>query len=134
MHELIRFEQPPLDRLLMQINLRATPEERQLSAMLRACAEKMRDSSNPQLLRVFSGASVRAPSYSVLGEADRGAYENLLGELGRTGLDGQLKRLDQAHAYFCRREEEVGAACAQRARLIRTLGVTGGAAAFLLLI
>ena len=70
----------------------------------------------------------------MLTEADKGAFEALLGELGRTGLDEQMKLIGEADERLRRREAEVEHECAQRSRLIRTLGVTAGAAVFLLLI
>ena len=67
-------------------------------------------------------------------EAHGGAFEALLGEPGRTGLDEQMKLIGEADERLRRREAEVEHECAQRSRLIRTLGVTAGAAVFLLLI
>ena len=85
-----------------------------------------------QMHPAFSGLLCAA--FGVLTEEDRGAFEALLGELGRTGLDEQLRLIGAADERLRRREAEVERDCAQRARLIRTLGVTAGAAVFLLLI
>ena len=132
--DVLRFEQPELAQLLRRVNLRATPQERQLSQLLHACAERLDRCVNPQLTLLFAGECVRAPGYGVLTEADKGAFEALLGELGRTGLDEQMKLIGEADERLRRREAEVEHECAQRSRLIRTLGVTAGAAVFLLLI
>ena len=45
-----------------------------------------------------------------------------------------MKLIGEADERLRRREAEVEHECAQRSRLIRTLGVTAGAAVFLLLI
>ena len=132
--DVLRFEQPELAQLLRHVNLRATPQERQLSQLLHACAERLDRCVNPQLTLLFAGECVRAPGYGVLTEEDKGAFEALLGELGRTGLDEQMKLIGEADERLRRREAEVEHECAQRSRLIRTLGVTAGAAVFLLLI
>lgn len=133
-HQLIRYEQPPLDVLLSRIDLHATPEEKRLSALLRACGDQIGKSGNLQLLRVFEIQSAKTPGYTVLSREDRVAFESLLSELGQTGLREQLQLIDCADERLRSREEELEKEYHLRARLIRTLGVTGGAAAFLLLI
>lgn len=57
-----------------------------------------------------------------------------MAELGRTGLDEQLRILSDADERLRQREESLRRDAGRRAQLIRTLGVTGGAALFLLLI
>lgn len=132
--EVLRYEQPELAELLRRVDLRATPQERQLTGLLHACAQRLERSANPQLMLLFAGESARAPGFSVLSEEDRSAFEALLGELGRTGLDGQMRLLGAADERLRGREEELARESAMRSRLIRTLGVTAGAAVFLLLI
>lgn len=134
MHERIRYEQPSLAALLAGINLNATPEERQLSTLLHACSERISRGSNPQLVQVFGRESRRLAGYAVLGKADRCAFESVLAELGRTGMSEQLRLISAADERLRQREEEIAAECQVRARLIRTLGVTAGAAAFMLLV
>lgn len=134
MHEIIRYEQPELVSLLKKVNLRATPQEKQLTQLLHACAERIENSANPQLLLLFDAQAKQINGFSVLSQEDRSAFEALLCELGRTGLHEQLQLISAADERLRQREEALRAECAIRMRLIRTLGVTGGAAAFLLLV
>ena len=66
--------------------------------------------------------------------ADKNAFENILAELGRTGLDEQLRLIDEADERLRQREEILRQETSKRAQMIRTLGITGGAAVFLMLI
>lgn len=134
MGDVLRYEQPELGELLLRIDLKATAQERQLTQLLHACAARLERCVNPQLMLLFSGESARLPGYGVLSEEDRSAFETLLGELGRTGLEEQLRLIGAADERLRRREEELAQESALRARLIRTLGLTAGAAVFLLLI
>lgn len=88
----------------------------------------MENSANPQLVELFVREAGRTPSYGVLAEADREAFEQVLGELGRTGLEEQLRILSEADGRLYQREESLRRDAARRAQMIRTLGVTGGAA------
>ena len=72
--------------------------------------------------------------YGVLSDEDRSAFEGVLAELGRTGLDEQLKLIGEADERLRRHEERLRQEVQKRAQLIRTLGITGGAAVFLMLI
>lgn len=130
----IRYEQPPLEKLLFGIDLKATQQERELTRILHACAARLRDSANPQLTLLFAGESARFASYGVLSEEDRHAFEELIGELGRRRLDEQIRLIGGADERLRQREEMLVRDCAKRTQLIRTLGVAGGAAAFLILI
>ena len=105
MNDVIRYERLPLAALLARMDLRATREQRELTRLLHLCGERMENSANPQL-----------------------------GELGRTGLEEQLRILSEADGRLYQREESLRRDAARRAQMIRTLGVTGGAAAFLMLI
>lgn len=134
MNDVIRYEQPGLETLLKRVDLRSTPQERELTRLLHASAERLSHCTNPQLMLLFAGESARLPSYGVLSEEDRGAFEAVLGELGRTGLEEQLRLINEADERLRRREEALSQEAARRAQLIRTLGLTGGAAMFLLLI
>ena len=131
MNDVIRYERLPLAALLARMDLRATREQRELTRLLHLCGERMENSANPQL---FVREAGRTPSYGVLAEADREAFEQVLGELGRTGLEEQLRILSEADGRLYQREESLRRDAARRAQMIRTLGVTGGAAAFLMLI
>lgn len=134
MNSMIRYEQPTLGQMLTQIELRATPQEKALTQMLHACGKRLENSANPQLLKLFCGESNRLAGYGVLNGADKNAFENILAELGRTGLDEQLRLIDEADERLRQREEILRQETAKRAQMIRTLGITGGAAVFLMLI
>lgn len=134
MNDLIRYEQLPLEDMLMRIELRTTQQDRDLTRLLHASAQRLGHCVNPQLMLLFAGESARLPSYGVLSEEDRSAFEMVLGELGRTGMREQLRLIGEADERLRAREEELRVQAGKRAQLIRTLGLTGGAAAFLLLI
>lgn len=134
MHSAIRYERPDLCGLLACVDMRATPQERELTRLLHACAHRLAGSACPQVLQLFSGESARAAGYGVLSEEDRAAFEGVLAELGRTGMDEQLRLIDGADERLRAREEVLRREAGRRAQLIRTLGLTGGAAIFLLLI
>lgn len=134
MSSVIRYEQPGLADLLARMDLRATPQERELTQLLHRCAQRMYASPNPQLLLLFSGESARLPGYGVLSQEDRAAFEGVLAELGRTRLQEQLRLIDSADERLRTREELLERESAARTRLIRTLGVCCGAAVFLILI
>ena len=89
---------------------------RDLTRLLHACGARLENSVNPQLVEIFAAETERTPGYGVLSQTDRSAFEQVMAELGRTGLDEQLRILSDADER------------------LRTLGVTGGAALFLLLI
>lgn len=134
MHNIIRYEQPGLAALLLRIDLTKTPQERELTRLLHACAQRLEHCVNPQLMLLFAGESTATAGYGVLNEEDRMAFEGVLGELGRVGLDEQLRLIDTANEQLRLREETLAREAGRRAQLIRTLGLTGGAAVFLLLI
>ena len=134
MSSVIRYEQPDLPELLLRMDLRATQQERELTQLLHRCAQRIYASANPQLLVLFAAESARLSGYGVLSREDRAAFESVLAELGRSRLEEQLRLIDSADERLRVREEQLACACSQRARLIRTLGVCGGAAAFLILI
>ena len=134
MNGIIRYEQPELPALLERIDLRATPQERELTRLLHGCAARLRTSSSPQLMLLFAGETARLPGYGVLSEEDRSAFEAVLGELGRTRLHEQISLIDAADERLRAREETLRSECRRRSQLIRTLGMACGAAAFLILI
>lgn len=134
MSSAIRYEQPGLADLLAQIDLRATPQERELTRLLHRCAQRLYASANPQLLLIFSGESARLAGYGVLSREDRAPFEGVLAELGRTRLTEQLRLIDRADEQLRAREEQLARESGMRTRLIRTLSVCGGAALFLILI
>ena len=134
MCDLIRYEQPALGELLLRVDLRATPQERELTRLLHACAQRLAHCVSPQLRLLFEGESARVPGYGVLGEEDRAAFEAVLGELGCRNLSEQLRLIDEADERLRQREEVLRRETARRAQLIRALSLTGGAAAFLILL
>ena len=134
MNDLIRYEQLPLEDMLMRIELRTTQQDRDLTRLLHASAQRLGHCVNPQLMLLFAGETARLPGYGVLSEEDRSAFEGVLAELGRTRLPEQIRLLDSADERLRAREEELERESGRRARIIRTLGVSLGAAAFLILI
>ena len=133
-NDMIRYERVPLAKLLQSIELHATREQRDLTRLLHACGARLENSVNPQLVEIFAAETERTPGYGVLSQTDRSAFEQVMAELGRTGLDEQLRILSDADERLRQREECLRRDAGRRAQLIRTLGVTGGAALFLLLI
>ena len=107
MNDVIRYERLPLAALLARMDLRATREQRELTRLLHLCGERMENSANPQLVELFVREAGRTPSYGVLAEADREAFEQVLGELGRTGLEEQLRILSEADGRLYQREESL---------------------------
>ena len=85
-------------------------------------------------MMLFAGESARLPEYGVLSEEDRAAFEGILAELGRVRLPEQIRLLDSADERLRAREETLTLESKRRVRMIRTLGVSLGAAAFLILI
>lgn len=134
MSSVIRYEQPGLSELLRRVDLRATPQERELTRLLHGCAERLKGREDAQLSLLFAGQSARLPGYGVLSGEDRAAFEEVLADLGRTHLQEQLRLIDSADERLRAREEQLVRESGTRARLIRTLGVCCGAAAFLILI
>ena len=134
MSGVIRYEQPPLEELLMRVDLRGTQQEKELTRLLHACAARMADSMDSQLTLIFAEESARMPGYGVLSQEDRHAFENVIGELGRNRLDEQLRLMEDADERLRQREEALDRECTRRVQLIRTLGAACGAAVFLMLI
>lgn len=133
MSSVIRYEQPGLPELLRRVDLRATPQERELTRLLHGCAERLHACAHAQLPLIFAAQSARLPGYGVLSSEDRAAFEEVLADLGRTPLQEQLRLIDSADERLRAREEQLARESGMRARLIRTLGVCCGAAAFLIL-
>lgn len=134
MSSVIRYEQPGLPDLLARMDLRASPQERALTQLLQSCAKRMYASANPQLLILFSSESARMLGYGVLSHEDRAPFEEVLAELGRMRLPEQLALIERADERLREREEILARESRMRTRLIRTLGVCGGAAVFLILV
>ena len=132
--DLIRYEQPPLSELLLRVDLRATPQERELTRLLHAAAAHLSACEEPRLALLFEGEAARSAAYGVLSREDRAAFEQALSELGRQGMREQLRLLEEADERLRRREEALRRETAKRAQLIRALSLTGGAAVFLILI
>lgn len=134
MNSIIRYEQPGLEQLLERIDLSATMQEKALTQLLHRCAKRMYCSANPQLALLFAGETARMPGYGVLSREDRAAFEEVLGSLGRSLLPEQLRLIDSADERLRAREETLERETGRRVRLIRTLGVSCGAAVFLILV
>lgn len=134
MYDVIRYEQPALPALLRAVDMRANPQERLITSVLHACAKQIEAGGEAQLLMRFAEESARLPAFGVLSEEDRSAFESVLGELGRCPMGEQLRLIDDADERLRAREEELRAQCRKRAQLFRTLGLSAGAAAFLVLI
>lgn len=134
MSDIIRYEQPALEELLRRIRLQGTPQERELTRLLHACAGRLENCVNPQLMRLFEGEAARNSGYGVLCAQDREAFEAILSELGRRSFSEQLRLIDEADARLREREEILRRETGKRAQLIRALSLTGGAAVFLILI
>jgi len=130
----IRYEQPPLDDLLLHINLRATQQERELTQLLHACAARIKESADPKLTLLFARESERIRTYGVLSRDDRQAFEAVIAELGSLRMNEQQQHIDCADECLRQREEILLHDCARRAQLIRTLSVACGAAVFLILV
>lgn len=132
--DMIRYEEPPLFELLMRLDLRTTPQERQLTSMLHACAHELEQNPGAKIAHSFRKKTKRIAGYGILTEEDKNAFESVLEELGCVGKMEQLKLLLSAEERLKRREEAETDVCRRRAKLISSLGVTAGAALFLLLI
>ena len=134
MNGIIRYEQPPLAALLARIDLRSTPQERELTRLLHVCAAGMDQSGEPRLPLRYAAAAAKLAGYGVLSEEDRSAFEGVLAELGRTRLDEQIAVIDHADERLRAREETLSRDGRRRAQLIRTLGFAVGASLFLILV
>ena len=134
MNGVIRYEQPGLIGLLRRVEIRQTQQEKELTRLLHACADRLEVSANPQLMMLFASESVRLPSYGVLSQEDRFAFEAVIGGLGRSGMDEQIRLIDEADERLRQREESLRRECVRRIQMIRTLSLAGGAAVFLVLI
>lgn len=134
MCSIIRYEQPELSVLLQRIKLDATQQEKQLTKILHACAERIRTSTNPQLLLLFAGESSRNAAFGVLNSEDRGAFEHVIAELGRNRMTEQISLIEEADERLRVRERELETEGKRRAQLIRSLGLACGAAAFLIIV
>lgn len=132
--DLIRYEQPDLRTLLLRVDLRATPQERELTRLLHACASRMEQGKDANLARLFEEERASAPACGALGEKDTGPYEAVLSELGLRGMSEQLRLIGEADERLRCREEELRRDGDRRAQLIRALSLTGGAAVFLMLV
>jgi len=134
MCSIIRYEQPELSVLLQRIKLDATQQEKQLTKILHACAERIRTSTNPQLLLLFAGESSRNTAFGVLNSEDKGAFEHVIAELGRNRMTEQTSLIEEADERLRVRERELETEGKRRAQLIRSLGLACGAAAFLIIV
>ena len=134
MCDLIRYEQPVLEELLCRIDLRTTPQERELTRLLHMSARRLSHCTNPQLRMIFEREAALSPLYGVLCEEDSGTFEAVLADLGHRGMSEQLRLIDEADERLRAREEFLRRETGRRAQLIRALSLTGGATVFLILI
>ena len=134
MSGIIRYEQPALSEMLERIDLNATQQERELTRLLHICAGRMAAGESSQLMTLFAAESVRLGADGVLGSEDRAAFEAVIAQLGRLRMPEQLQLLAGAEERLRLREETLLKDGQRRAKLIRTLGFSGGAALFLILI
>ena len=134
MNGIIRYEQPGLGSLLRSVDIRQTQQEKELTRLLHACADRLESGADTQLSVIFASESARFSSYGVLCREDRAAFEAVVGGLGRSGLVEQIRLIDEADERLRSREETLAGECARRIQMIRTLSLSGGAAVFLILI
>ena len=131
---IVRYEQPSLSGMLERIDLNATQQERELTRLLHLCAGKLGAGADTQLMTLFAAESARLSAYGVLSGEDRADFEAVLAQLGRLRMAEQLQLLAGAEERLRLREEELLKEGRRRAKLIRTLGFSGGAALFLIMI
>ncbi len=131
MNDIIRYEQPPLEELLLRINMKGTQQEREMTRLLHTAADDL--SSGMPLAQLYAQESAKLSSYGVLSAEDRAAFEGVIGELGQRGLYEQLRLIEEADERMRCREETLRQESGKRAQLIRTLSLAGGAAVFLIL-
>lgn len=133
LHSILNKRQPEIADLLCCVDLGFTRQERELTRLFRACAERMRQGED--LPTAFSQASARfAPGYFALPKADRAVFERCILELGRLGLREQLVHFAVAETQMGSQIEGMANDTDRRVHLIKTLSVCGGAALFLILI
>lgn len=130
----VRYEQRGLCELLGGIDLSATRQEKELSRLLRSCADNLKEHPQLRVRSAFARESARLASFGVVSGEDSEPFEALLDELGRCGLREQLRLIDEAECRLRSREETLRTESARRARLTASLGVCCGAAVFLVLI
>lgn len=128
----IRYEQPALADLLVRVDLNTTQQERELTLLMHRCAQRLL--SGIKLHMLFAEETARLRAYGVLSEEDRAPFEGVIAQLGTARLPEQLRQIDQADERLRAREQVLEREGAKRVRLIRTLGVSLGAAIFLILI
>ena len=131
--DMIRYEKRGVWMLLTEMDLRATPQEKMLTRLLHACAARMQE-SGMRIGMAFAQESARVQEYGVLSMEDKEPFERVIGGLGEAALGEQLRLIDEADEQLRRREQALTKDAVQRGRLVRTLGVCGGMAMFLLLI
>ena len=129
----IRYERKELSALLRDIDFSATQQEKELSRILHACAEKMREKPG-ELSQAFSAQCVRCAAFGVVSREDAAPFEAVLGELGCCGLREQLRLIEEADERLRQREEKLRKESGKRSRLLSSLGLCSGAAVFLVLI
>lgn len=129
----VRYEQREIDVLLKEIYLGTTQQEKALSRLLGECAKQHKKRPG-QLRAIFAEQSGKMAAFGVLSREDTEPFESVLGELGHCGLAEQLRLIEAADERLRRREEILRREGVQRSRLVASLGLCCGAAAFLLLI
>lgn len=130
----IRYEQLPLQRMLLSVDLRATQQEKLLCRLLRKCAERLEGEERIPLAEAFRAESGRIQGYGLLSLQDKAPFETMLEELGRCSLHEQIRLLSDADERLRVQEELLRRETLRRARLTASLGMCCGAAVFLMLI
>lgn len=132
--DIIRYEQRGVCALLRTVDLNSSAQERLLTRLLHSCAGAMEREDLPSMKLIFAKESARVQEYGVLSREDREPFEQVMGELGASGMLEQMRLIDEADERLRQREETLRREGVQRARLMRTLGVCCGAGLFLILI
>lgn len=130
----IRYERKGICALLRAVDLQGTPQEKALTRLLHASATSAEAADRPDMALIFAEESVRLREYGVLSTEDREPFEHVVSELGRNGMQEQLRLIEEADERLRQREEILRRDGGRRVRLIRTLGVCCGAGFFLILI
>lgn len=132
--DIIRYEQRGICALLRTVDLNGSAQERSLTRLLHVCADALEREDSPNIKVIFVRESARMQEYGVLSREDREPFEQVMGELGNSGMLEQMRLIDEADERLRQREEMLRREGTQRMRLMRTLGICCGAGLFLILI
>ncbi len=116
-------------RCSQRIDLRATREQRELTRLLHACGDGWKTAPIRSWLSSLERETGERRAMACFPSGQEAPLNRCWASLGRTGLDEQLRILSEADERLRQREESLRRDAGRRAQMIRTLGVTGGAAA-----